>query len=64
LRSLSGYLDDVERFGQTSYATPTRLETKITARARPTSFARFATSGAIGSGRSDGARQGRPDPSI
>lgn len=43
-----GYLDDVERFGQTSFATPTRLETKITARARPTSLARFATSGAIG----------------
>jgi hypothetical protein len=45
----SGYLDDVERFGQTGYATPARLETKITARARPTSLARFATSGAIGS---------------
>jgi hypothetical protein len=44
-----GYLDDVERFGQTGYATPARLETKITARARPTSLARFATSGAIGS---------------
>lgn len=44
-----GYLDDVERFGQTGYATQARLETKISARARPTSLARFATSGAIGS---------------
>lgn len=44
----SGYLEDVERFGQTGFASPARLETKISARARPTSLARFATSGAIG----------------
>ena len=44
----SGYLEDVERFGQTGFATPSRLETKISARARPTSLARFATSGVIG----------------
>lgn len=42
-----GYLDDVERFGQTSFATPTRLETRISARARPTSLARFSSGGAI-----------------
>lgn len=44
----SGYLEDVDRFGQTGFATPARLETKISARARPTSLARFATSGIIG----------------
>jgi hypothetical protein len=44
-----GYLDDVERFGQSGFATPARLETKISARARPTSLARFASGGAIGS---------------
>lgn len=44
----AGYLDDVERFGQTGYATPTRLETRISARSRPTSLARFATAGVIG----------------
>jgi hypothetical protein len=38
-----GYLEDTERFGQTGYATPSRLETKITARSRPTSLARFAS---------------------
>jgi hypothetical protein len=43
-----GYLDDVERFGQTGFASPTRLETKISARARPTSLARFSSGGAIG----------------
>lgn len=43
-----GYLDDKERFGQTGFATPARLETKITARSRPTSLARFSGSSAIG----------------
>jgi hypothetical protein len=43
----AGYLEDTERFGQTGYATPSRLETRISARQRPTSLARFATSGAI-----------------
>lgn len=38
-----GYLEDVERFGQTGFATPARLETRITARQRPTSLARFAS---------------------
>lgn len=44
----AGYLDDVERFGQTGFATPTRLETRIGARQRPTSLARFASGGVIG----------------
>ena len=48
----AGYLDDVEKFGVTSFATPSRLEAKITARQRPTSLARFAT-GPIGG---EGAR--------
>jgi hypothetical protein len=38
-----GYLDDVDRFGQTSYATNARLETTISARSRPTSLARFSS---------------------
>ena len=44
----AGYLEDTERFGQTGYATPDRLETRISARQRPTSLARFATSGTVG----------------
>jgi hypothetical protein len=43
-----GYLEDVEKFGVTQKASPTRLEAKITARARPTSLARFATGGTVG----------------
>jgi hypothetical protein len=43
-----GYLEDPERFGQTGYSTPARLETKISARSRPTSLARFAGAPAVG----------------
>lgn len=43
-----GYLEEADKFGQTGFATPARLETKISARQRATSLARFA-SGAIGS---------------
>jgi hypothetical protein len=42
-----GYLEEAEKFGQTGYATPGHLETRISARQRPTSLARFAT-GAVG----------------
>lgn len=44
-----GYLEDTDRFGQTGYASPARLETKISGRSRPTSLARFASGGAINS---------------
>lgn len=44
----AGYLEDEDRFGQTGYATPARLETKLSGRQRPTSLARFATSGTTG----------------
>jgi hypothetical protein len=44
----AGYLEDVDRFGQTGYATEARLETVISARQRPTSLARFMTSGSVG----------------
>jgi hypothetical protein len=43
-----GYLEETERFGQTGFASPARLETRISARARPTSLARFASGGLIG----------------
>lgn len=43
-----GYLDDPEKFGVTRSASASRLESVITARARPTSLARFSTSGAVG----------------
>ena len=43
----SGYLSD-DRLGVTQYATPTRLEGRITGRQRATSLARFATGGTIG----------------
>jgi hypothetical protein len=46
-----GYLEDAEKFGQTGFATPARLETKISARQRPTSLARFSS----GSPGSEGA---------
>lgn len=44
----AGYLEDTERFGQTGFATPGRLETRISARQRPTSLARFAQGGTVG----------------
>lgn len=43
----SGYLEEADKFGQTGFATPGHLETRISARQRPTSLARFA-SGAVG----------------
>lgn len=44
-----GYLDDPERFGVGQRATPNRLIASLYARQRPTSLARFATSGTVGS---------------
>jgi hypothetical protein len=41
----SGYLDDEEKFGVTRSASPSNLESVISARHRPTSLARFVTSG-------------------
>jgi hypothetical protein len=41
-----GYVDDKIQFGQ--HATPTRLVASIIGRQRPTSLARFATTGVIG----------------
>ena len=41
------YLND-ERFGLTQRATPNRLVAQLSARQRPTSLARFATSGSVG----------------
>lgn len=43
-----GYLEEADKFGQTGFATPGRLETRISARQRATSLARFA-SGIVGS---------------
>lgn len=43
-----GYLEDADNFAVTRFAKPDHLESAITARQRPTSLARFATSGAIG----------------
>lgn len=40
-----GYLDDPSRLSVSQFATPTRLEAKITARDRPTSLARFVPAG-------------------
>lgn len=40
-----GYLDRPDRLSVTQYATPTRLEARITGRDRPTSLARFAARG-------------------
>lgn len=42
----AGYVDDKITFG--SPATPTRLEASIIGRQRPTSLARFATTGTVG----------------
>lgn len=46
----AGYLDEADKFGVTTYARPDDLTAAITARQRPTSLARFATSGAVGGG--------------
>lgn len=40
-----GYLDDGRRLTVTQFATPTRLEAKVTGRDRPTSLARFTPPG-------------------
>lgn len=56
----TGYLNDAEKFGQTGFASPTRLETKISARQRATSLARFVTGGDVGSvGASVSVKSGR-----
>lgn len=44
----AGYLEDSDKFGQTGFATPGNLVTKISARQRATSLARFATGGTVG----------------
>ncbi|HLP70322.1 MAG TPA: hypothetical protein VK181_22680 [Rhizobium sp.] len=44
----SGYLEANDRFKVTRLSSPERLEAAIEARQRPTSLARFATSGAVG----------------
>lgn len=44
----AGYLDDIDRFGVTRSATPSRLESVISARHRATSLARFASGGGVG----------------
>lgn len=49
-----GYLDRPDRLSVTKFATPTRLEAKISGRDRPTSLARFAVPGTpitVGAGR-------------
>lgn len=46
VRFPSGYVDDKITFSQA--ATPTRLQASIIGRQRPTSLARFATSGTVG----------------
>lgn len=43
-----GYLDDPNRFGMDRRATPNDLVASIVARQRPTSLARFATTGTVG----------------
>lgn len=43
-----GYLDEADKFGVTQFAKPGDLTAAITARQRPTSLARFATSGVVG----------------
>jgi hypothetical protein len=44
----AGYLDDNKRFGMDQRATPDNLVASLVARQRPTSLARFVTSGGIG----------------
>ena len=44
-----GYLNDSERLGMDQRAVPNRLVASVVARQRPTSLARFATGGTIGS---------------
>lgn len=43
-----GYLDDPSRFGMDQRANPNNLVASLVARQRPTSLARFATSGVVG----------------
>jgi hypothetical protein len=45
----AGYLDAADRLSISQTATPTRLESRMTARMRPTSLARFSIGGSIGS---------------
>lgn len=45
----AGYLEDPDRFGVDQRATPDNLVASLVARQRPTSLARFATGGAVGS---------------
>lgn len=54
-----GYLDDPDHLGVSQFATPTRLEAKITARQRPTSLLRFALDAPP-----PGARGGKDTPPI
>lgn len=44
----AGYLDDPNRLGVDQKASPSNLTASIVARQRPTSLARFATSGVVG----------------
>ena len=54
-----GYLEAAEKIGQTSFATPSRLETRISARQRATSLARFATGVVGGEGATVRVKAGR-----
>lgn len=45
----AGYVDDPNRFGMDQRATPDNLVASLVARQRPTSLARFAVGGAVGS---------------
>lgn len=54
-----GYLEEADKFGQTGYATPARLETKISARQRATSLARFASGALNGEGATVRVKPGR-----
>lgn len=54
-----GYLEDADKFGQTGFATPGHLETKISARQRATSLARFANGIVGGEGATVHVKPGR-----
>lgn len=54
-----GYLEEADKFGQSSFATPTRLETRISARQRATSLARFASGVVGGEGATVRVKPGR-----
>ncbi len=54
-----GYLEEADKFGQSSFATPTRLETRISARQRATSLARFASGVVGGEGATVRVKTGR-----